>query len=172
MSANKVLVAYASRMGGTAGIAEAIGQTLRRCGHDVDVTDAAKIDHLAEYSAVVVGSAVYFGRWRPEAIAVLRLLAESNHPPQVWLFQSGPVGPDRDVEQPVPRAVARLARVLGSESPKTFAGRLERHTARGPLAHLMARSTMSGDSRDWAAIKQWTRGIHDTLQSAGLGRPR
>jgi menaquinone-dependent protoporphyrinogen oxidase len=158
-------------MGGTAGIAEAIGQTLRRCGHHVDVTDTAAVTDLTKYGAVVVGSAIYFGRWRPEAVAVLRLLADSNDPPPVWLFHSGPVGPDKDVQQPVPRAVARLARRLGAEPPKTFAGRLERQSARGLLARWMARSKMSGDSRDWAAIKQWTVGIHDTLQTAGRPGP-
>jgi menaquinone-dependent protoporphyrinogen IX oxidase len=36
----KVLVAYAATvMGSTAGIAEAIGDELRRRGHDVDVKD-------------------------------------------------------------------------------------------------------------------------------------
>lgn len=165
-AATKVLVAYASRMGGTAGIAEAIGQTFRRCGHEVDVVDAANVTDMTPYGAVVVGSAIYFGRWRPEAVAVLRLLAAGDTPPPVWLFHSGPIGPDKDVEQPVPRTVARLAKQLGSTAPTTFAGRLERHTARGVLAHWMARSRMSGDSRDWAAIKQWTRNIHDTLQAA------
>jgi menaquinone-dependent protoporphyrinogen oxidase len=171
MSPTKVLVAYASKMGGTAGIAEAIGQTLRRCGHDVDVTDAANVADITAYGAVVVGSAIYLGRWRPEALAVLRLLADGNDPPPVWLFHSGPVGPDKDVDQPVPRAVDRLARQLGSGAPKTFAGRLGRHTARGVLARWMARSKMSGDSRDWAAIKRWTLGIHDTLQAAGRPGP-
>ncbi|WP_203591350.1 flavodoxin domain-containing protein [Streptomyces sp. SID13031] len=171
MSATRVLVAYAGRMGGTAGIAEAIGQTLRRSGHHVDVIDAAKVADVTQYGAVVLGSAIYIGRWRREAIAVLRLLADSNDHPPVWLFHSGPVGPDKDVQQPVPRTVARLAKKLGVESPKTFAGRLERHTARGLLARWMARTKLSGDSRDWAAIKQWTVGIHDSLQSAGRPGP-
>jgi menaquinone-dependent protoporphyrinogen oxidase len=171
MSKTRVLVAYASKMGGTAGIAEAIGQTLRRYGHEVDVTEATKVADVDRYGAVVLGSAIYIGRWRPEAVAVLRLLADSNDPPPVWLFHSGPVGPDRDVPQPVPRTVARLAKKLGVDSPKTFAGRLEPETARGVLARWMARSKMSGDSRDWAAIKQWTVGIHDTLQSAGRPGP-
>ncbi len=168
MSSARVLVAYASRMGGTAGIAEAIGQTLRRFGHHVDVVDAGDVTDTTPYDAVVVGSAIYLGRWRPEAVAVLRGLAAGDDPVPVWLFQSGPIGPDKDRQQPTPRPVARLARKLGNAVPMTFAGRLERHTARGVLAHWMARSRLSGDSRDWAAIKQWAVGIHDTLQAAGL----
>ncbi|TDD61481.1 hypothetical protein E1263_07185 [Kribbella antibiotica] len=171
MSTTKVLVAYASRMGGTAGIAEAIGQTLRRSGHDVDVIDAGDVTDTTPYGAVVVGSAIYLGRWRPEAVAVLRKLVASSNNRPVWLFHSGPIGPDKDVEQAAPRKVARLAKQLGSATPKTFAGRLERHTARGVLAQWMARSRMSGDSRDWAAIKQWTVDIHDSLQAAGRPGP-
>ena len=57
MSKN-VLVAYASKSGATAGIAEAIGAELRAHGHDVDVLDVNRVQDLARYDVVVLGSAI------------------------------------------------------------------------------------------------------------------
>jgi hypothetical protein len=57
------LVAYASEMGGTACITEAIGDQLLRCGHEVDVRDVAKVCSLRDYGVVVLGSAIYARGW-------------------------------------------------------------------------------------------------------------
>jgi menaquinone-dependent protoporphyrinogen IX oxidase len=78
-----VLVAYASKMGGTKGIADAVGAELAAAGPTVTVRDAADITSLEGYDAVVLGSAIYTSRWRPDAVAVLKLLAARTHtPPQ------------------------------------------------------------------------------------------
>jgi menaquinone-dependent protoporphyrinogen oxidase len=53
-----VLVAYASKMGGTLGTANSIGAELSRAGLAVQVRDAADITSVHGYDAAVVGSAV------------------------------------------------------------------------------------------------------------------
>jgi menaquinone-dependent protoporphyrinogen oxidase len=65
---NKILVAYASRNGSTAGVAEAIGKTLSESGAQVDVRPMQDVSDLTPYQAVVAGSAIRGGEWLPEAI--------------------------------------------------------------------------------------------------------
>ncbi|MCX9078211.1 MAG: flavodoxin domain-containing protein, partial [Candidatus Methanoperedens sp.] len=68
---NKILVAYASKYGATTEIAEKIGEVLRQGGIDADVLPAERVEALNLYDAVVLGSAVYAGQWRREAILFL-----------------------------------------------------------------------------------------------------
>jgi menaquinone-dependent protoporphyrinogen oxidase len=151
----KVLVAYASKMGGTAGIAEAIGAELREQGHDVDVLDVTQVHTIEPYQAVVLGSAIYIRRWRRDAVRFLRANAVELRTRQVWLFHSGPVGPDKDQDQQMPPVVRRLARDIGATPAVTFAGRLEPATAKGFLARRLAKGNLAGDSRNWAEIRAW-----------------
>jgi len=64
---DKVLVAYATKHGATAEIAEKIGQVLRQAGLRTDVLPADGVSDLTPYKAVVLGSAFYLGRWRKVA---------------------------------------------------------------------------------------------------------
>ena len=94
----QVLVAYATKYGATAEIAEKIGQALRGAGLSADVLPADRVSDLTPYQAVVLGSAVYIGQWRKEAVKFLKanetVLAEKP----VWLFSSGPSGEGDPVE--------------------------------------------------------------------------
>jgi menaquinone-dependent protoporphyrinogen oxidase len=47
---------------------------------------------VADYQAYVIGSAIYAGRWRPEARDLVEQHAELLRTRPVWLFSSGPVG--------------------------------------------------------------------------------
>src|SRR5947207_4549288 len=96
----RVLVCAASRHGATAAIAERVGAVLREHSVDVHVRVPAEVAGLDGYEAVVVGSAVYMGRWlaRAHRFVVGHRVALSAMP--VWLFSSGPVGdpPEPDGE--------------------------------------------------------------------------
>ncbi|GAA3523570.1 flavodoxin domain-containing protein [Amycolatopsis ultiminotia] len=155
-----VLVASAGKHGGTRGIAEVIAEELRACGLTVDVRDAAEVDDVREYAAVVVGSALYYWRWRPEAVRLLERHTEALRSRPVWLFHSGPCGPD--VLPPrvsLPARVALLAAAIDAERTATFGGRLDPATARGFAARILAGGRRAGDFRDWHRIRAWARDI-------------
>lgn len=94
-----VLVAYASRYGATAEIAERIALTLIEEGVDARAQQITKVRDLAGVDAFVVGSAVYFGSWLKPATAFVERYRATLADRPLWLFSSGPlpgaVVPDR-----------------------------------------------------------------------------
>ena len=68
MIPSSILVTYASRTGTTAGVAEAIGQTLAESGMQVEVLPMREVRDLSPYRAVVAGSAIQGSYWLPEAM--------------------------------------------------------------------------------------------------------
>src|SRR5829696_7658902 len=85
----RVLVAYSSKMGSTAEIAEAIGDELRKSGAEVDVSDARTAFPPLEYDAVVLGSGVYAGRWLKPARRYLKQNRRQLAGRPTWLFRAG-----------------------------------------------------------------------------------
>lgn len=63
----KVLVAYATRYGSTAGVACTIADELRFNGYEVDVRTMDEVTDLRGYSAVFLGSPIRMGRWLKKA---------------------------------------------------------------------------------------------------------
>ncbi|GGU50528.1 flavodoxin [Lentzea flava] len=152
-------------MSGTREIAEAIAARIRASSHEVDVLDAADVRSVLPYKAVIVGSALYAGRWRPEAVKLLQRNADLLARRPVWLFHSGPLGTEQ-VPQRAPRKVRDLAARIGADEPKTFGGRLTPQTAVGFFAKKMANGPMAGDYRDWDEIELWAYEIAQQLVSA------
>ena len=68
---DKVLIAYATKCGSTAEVAEAVGEELASGGLDVDVRPTAQVDHVAEYSAVVVGCPILWASPHSDAVGLL-----------------------------------------------------------------------------------------------------
>ena len=76
----RVLVTYASRMGATQEIAEAIGRQLQRSG--VQITVAACADDISSkgFDGVIIGSAIYTRRWLKAATRYLKRHADEFDP--------------------------------------------------------------------------------------------
>jgi len=153
-----VLVAYATKMGSTKEIADRIGATIAAAGLDVTVLPAREVRDVG-YDAVVLGSALYARRWRPEAVRFLKRHRAALAGRPLWLFHSGPCGPDAATPQPTP---AKVRRLTGVEAV-SFGGRLEAATAQGFLARKMATGPTAGDFRDWNQIQTWATGIATTV---------
>jgi menaquinone-dependent protoporphyrinogen oxidase len=176
----RVLVAYATRHGSTAGIAERIAQTLRDDGIDADAQPASRDLDPTGYDAYVIGSAAYLFRWLDPATDLVRRHATLLRSRPVWLFSSGPLGTDPLDDQgrdqrtvAVPRAIPDLVRSLGARDHRVFFGALEPDRRPIGLAErLMALMPAGkdahpmGDFRDWADIEAWAHGIACDLQPA------
>jgi menaquinone-dependent protoporphyrinogen oxidase len=165
---DQVLVAYGTKYGATAEIAEAIGEAVRSAGFAVDVRRAREVRSLEGYRAVVLGSAVYMARWRSDALRLLRRLGRERGAREVWLFSSGPVGeqPDDDATAErwtKPKRVRRLAAELGVRDHVVFGGKVS--DAGGFMRRSMAKNTPPDlrDRRDWDAIADWGRQIAAAL---------
>lgn len=154
---SKVLVAYASDMGSTREIAEAIADELRQTDHTVILTPCATAADVDGFDAVVLGSALYARRWMPEAATYLARQAKYLTSRPTFLFQSGPCGEGLPgvIPAPAPRAVRRILRRFDLPDPVTFAGRLDPTRTHGRSTHGMAHATTAGDFRDWNAIRTW-----------------
>jgi menaquinone-dependent protoporphyrinogen oxidase len=162
----RALVAYATKSGSTAEIAQAIAAQLRLDELDVDVLPAERVTGLHSYGVVIVGSPLYAGHWRRPARRLLRREREALRHRQVWLFSSGLSGTGpAPAQDPTPKAVATLAAEIGAAAPVTFAGALLPATARGLVPRLMARKS-GGDHRDWAAIRTWAHEVATSVRAA------
>jgi menaquinone-dependent protoporphyrinogen oxidase len=168
----RVLVAYGSKHGATAEIAEAIADELRRTGVAVDRTPAGEVADLSAYDAVVLGSAVYMKRWRGDARRLLHRRAKELGERPLWLFSSGPIGEDADLASPwcSPRDVLERAARLGARDHRVFGGRVPLDPANF-MARAMQRDTSAehSDLRDWEEIREWARGIAAELAASRAG---
>jgi menaquinone-dependent protoporphyrinogen oxidase len=169
-AAMKLLVTYGSKLGGTEGLAEMVGNSLRRAGFDVDVLPARQVASIGGYDAVVVGGALYAGRWHRDAVRFVKRHQRRLHTLPVWLFSSGPLDDSAETKDiPPVSQVRRLMRSIEANGHATFGGRLE-PGARGFLAGAMAKK-LSGDWRDPEHIARWTAQIVDALTVVDWHQP-
>ncbi|MEA2279621.1 MAG: menaquinone-dependent protoporphyrinogen oxidase [Solirubrobacteraceae bacterium] len=163
----RVLIAAASRHGATAEIAETIGCALRGARVEADAVDIDDVPGLGDYDAVVLGSAVYMGRWlKPAAAFAASHSAELQARP-TWLFSSGPDGdpPRPDASEAV--NVDAVVAAAGAREHRVFAGKLDTSRLGFPERAVMrAVGGHDGDYRDWDEIRAWAEHIATSLNAA------
>jgi menaquinone-dependent protoporphyrinogen oxidase len=172
MMSNKILVAYASRTGSTAGVAEAIGQTLAESGAQVEVRPMKDVNDLAPYQAVVVGSAIQGGQWLPEAMQFMQthravlaqkpfaafLVCMTLAMPNASKYRSGVaewLEPVRALARPVSEGL--FAGALDISQVPSFADRLKFRLS------VALGAWQEGDHRDWQAIRAWATELRPLL---------
>jgi menaquinone-dependent protoporphyrinogen oxidase len=157
----KVLVTYASKYGSTGGVADAIGKEL--CSKDVaaDVVLIKNAGNVGSYQGVVIGSAIYMGKWMSEAEDfvnknrdILRLVPVAYF--LVCMTLSRPTEKNRaevlSYMDPILKAVPEIRPVgIG-----TFAGALDYNNLSWFTKKIMkSKGSPEGDFRDWNAIRAW-----------------
>jgi menaquinone-dependent protoporphyrinogen oxidase len=147
------LVAYATKHGSTREVAEAIASALVEHGHVAELRPAHEVKSVGAYDAVVLGGALYTGRWHRDARAFLtqhrRALAERP----VAVFGMGPrtlaASDVADSRAQLDRALAAVPDVQ-PVSVATFGGVVDPAQLRFPFSRMPA-----SDARDWDAIEGW-----------------
>jgi len=164
----KVLVAYGSKMGGTAGIADTIGQTLTMEGDEVDIRPGQDVRSVDDYDVVIVGGGLYANRWQKNARTFVKRNAEELKRRPVWMFSSGPLDDSAGAgEIPPTSQVQGLMEKVSARGHATFGGRLP-VDAKGFPASSMAKQN-AGDWRDSAHVEAWAKRVRASLRSAEQG---
>ena len=165
----RVLVAYATKHGATAEIADKIGEVLRQAGLQTDMLPADRAGDLSPYKAVVLGSAVYIGQWQKKAATFLRANEKALAERPVWLFSSGPTGEGDPVQLTkgwrFPIALQPIADRIHARDIAIFHGALDPKKL-NLIEKWMIKNVKAplGDFRDWNAINAWASAIADALR--------
>jgi len=153
-----VLVAYATKMGSNAEIAEVIGEVLREAGLEVIVLPAREARDLAPYDAVVLGSALYAAHWQRDANRFIARGRDALRTKALWLWSSGPL--DRALASKNLPPGANVLETLGDlpfRAHRTFGGRLD--PASPGVDEQILSTHQQGDFRDWPRIRAFAAEI-------------
>ncbi|GAB3433414.1 hypothetical protein GCM10027569_83250 [Flindersiella endophytica] len=137
---------------------------MRELGLQVDVRSPEDAGDPKDYDAVIIGSAVYDGKWLDSALEFVRKHREVLMDRAVWLFSSGPTGePYRPEEDPI--RIEQVEHLTLAREHRLFGGKLDLHALRlSERSVVLAMHTPQGDFRDWDAIDAWADGIAGELQ--------
>lgn len=167
-----ILVTYASKHGSTKTIAATIARVLQDEHITVDLLPVERVRNLADYHAVVIGSAIYDEKWMPEAAQFLRQHRKELIEKPVWLFSSGVAwSSDTTLSTQgygVPLNIRTDLDIIRPRDIALFSGRLDLRKL--SLAELNRLSNSFngalGDHRDWDNIADWAHSIRAALAGA------
>jgi menaquinone-dependent protoporphyrinogen oxidase len=157
---NSVLVAYGTKTGSTAEVAEALAETLRKQGLEVEVRPASSVRDLAGYDAVVLGGALYMSRWHRDARRFLSRHKAALRQRPIAVFALGPIEDTEEqwqgTREQLDKALARW-QWLKPVAVEVFGGRYDMSKLGFPFKMLPAHQAVPvTDLRDWEAIRAWT----------------
>jgi len=159
---SKILVCYTSRAGATAGVAEKIGQVLTSAGYAVDVKSAAEAGDPSGYAGVVLGSAIRFGQWLPEAIQFIHAHKQTlaDKPVCIFTVHLMNLGDDEASQRQRQDYLKAVHEELTPKAEAFFAG--SNDPARlGFKERLITRMVKASqeDLRDWSQIEAWAHSL-------------
>jgi menaquinone-dependent protoporphyrinogen oxidase len=158
-----ILVAYASRYGSTREVAESIAATLRGRLLDVEVRPAGEVSDLEGYAGVVLGGAIYMGRWHRDARVFAKRFAGRLWELPVAVFA---LGPTDDVPEHRAGSEKQFRAALGKLPFEPVATRLFGGVVDPRKLHFPFNRMPAADVRDWDAVRVWALAVADRLQPA------
>jgi menaquinone-dependent protoporphyrinogen oxidase len=168
-----ILVAYVSRTGTTAGVAQAIGQTLAESGALVDVRRMQGVTDLSPYRAVVAGSGIQNKQWLPEAMQFMRTQQATlaRVPCAIFLVCMTLAMNKGDYRQEVAAWLQPVRALVRPVSEGLFAGALDISKVpsfKDRLGFKISVATgvwSEGDHRNWEAIHRWAASLPPLLEA-------
>ena len=171
----KILVVYASQFGSTADVAKFIGQVLQdgegNINPIVEVRRAQDMTAIGDYQAVVVGSAIRFGRCLPEIVRFLKTHEDRLSQVPVAYFQL--CGHLKDDTPERRREAMKYLDAMQQHTPRitpvateVFAGKVDLNALPfSGIIRLLAKlaRARTGDWRDWQAIGAWAGSLSQSF---------
>ena len=152
-----LLVAYATKHGSTHEVADAVAVRLRERGLEAEVRSARGVATLAPYDGVVIGGALYMGRWHSDARRFLSHHRDELAVLPLAVFAMGPLTlKDEDVadsRKQLDHALAKEPR-LEPVTVAIFGGVVNPAKQHFPFTHVAA-----SDARDWDEIRSWADSV-------------
>lgn len=157
-----MLIAYASRCGSTGEVAQAIARELAAQGQVVDVRLAQDVSDPSGYQAVLVGSAIRFGKWLPEATRLVEKnrLALSQVPTAFFSAHILALDDGEASQRQRHAYLDPVRRIVAPKHEAFFAGKLDLSRL-SFFERTLARIVRApeGDLRNWDSIRGWAREI-------------
>ncbi len=158
----KILVAYATRTGSTAEVADAIARRLCEAGLSAEVRPVAEVAILEGYSGAVLGSAVRYSTWLLEMtdfIAANRG-ALAAMPVAFFTMHILALGDDPAAVAERLKYTAQARQAVTPVDEAFFAGKIDptRLSLFDRLAVRLVKSPV-GDRRDWIRIGEWAAAL-------------
>jgi menaquinone-dependent protoporphyrinogen oxidase len=162
---HKILVTYATNFGSTQEAAETIADTLREAGHVVALLPVTAVKDLTEYRAIILGSAVNYGTWLPDALDFVQVNEDVLKCVPVALFCIH-IQNTADDAQSRRKRHAYLDEVRPFLTPIAegyFAGKFDKRGTKGLLPNWLSRFVPTTDKRNWQKVQAWTMDVSKML---------
>jgi menaquinone-dependent protoporphyrinogen oxidase len=159
---SKILIAYASKLGSTGEVAQAIGEQLTARGHIVDVLQVGDVKDVASYGSLLLGSAVRMGRWLSEAIDFLEQNINSlAGKPLSYFTVCMTLHEDTPENRARAQTITTAARALREPAAEGFFGGRMDYNKLSCMEQTILRMKKipQGDYRNWDAIRAWGKGL-------------
>lgn len=173
----EILIAYCTRSGSTAEVAKEMGRAMTDAGTAVMVKPMAEVESIANVRAVVLGGALYVGRFAKEFHRFITRFERELGNVHPLVFVLGPIENDpKHFETADEQARKELAKYpsLHPADLRVFGGKFDPKRVNLPFplnlmmklpGNPMSRMPVS-DLRDWEWIRSWATAIAEHLNTA------